>query len=118
MLLLKLSLAHARAFSPPHRTAPSPIASPQSTCNVDDPYYDYAGAFRGVVEGACDVAFTKHSIPLEDTAINRVRRVGVAGVVLSTVVGHHHDRMQCNSSSDHCSSGPEADCCQTKHTAD
>lgn len=31
----------------------------QGNCTETDPYYDYAGTFRGVVEGACDVGFTK-----------------------------------------------------------
>lgn len=34
-------------------------------CTTADAYYDYQGAFRGVVEGACDVAFTKFTIPAE-----------------------------------------------------
>lgn len=34
-------------------------------CTEADAYYDYAGAFRGLVEGACDIAFTKHTIPVK-----------------------------------------------------
>ncbi|KAG0601611.1 hypothetical protein M758_11G125800 [Ceratodon purpureus] len=34
-------------------------------CTTADDFYDYEGAFRGVVEGACDVAFTKFTIPAE-----------------------------------------------------
>jgi hypothetical protein len=32
-------------------------------CTTADDYYDYEGAFRGVVEGACDIGFTKFIIP-------------------------------------------------------
>ncbi len=31
-------------------------------CSKSDAYWDYAGAFRGVVEGGCDVAFTKSTV--------------------------------------------------------
>lgn len=34
-------------------------------CTTTDDFYDYEGAFRGVVEGACDIAFTKFTIPGE-----------------------------------------------------
>ncbi|KAG0557439.1 hypothetical protein KC19_11G130300 [Ceratodon purpureus] len=34
-------------------------------CTAADAYANYEGAFRGVVEGACDVAFTKFTIPAE-----------------------------------------------------
>lgn len=36
-----------------------------TACTTSDDYYDYEGAFRGVVEGACDIAFTKFTIPAE-----------------------------------------------------
>lgn len=29
-------------------------------CTEDSPYYDYAGTIRGLNDGVCDVAFTKH----------------------------------------------------------
>lgn len=32
-------------------------------CTQEDEYYDYHGAFRGLVEDSCDIAFTKHSVP-------------------------------------------------------
>lgn len=32
-------------------------------CTEGSPYFDYAGTLRGVMEGACDVAFTKHDVP-------------------------------------------------------
>ncbi|KAI7836214.1 hypothetical protein COHA_009895 [Chlorella ohadii] len=34
-------------------------------CTAQDPYFDYPGAVRCLMEGAGDVAFTKHSTPLE-----------------------------------------------------
>ncbi|KAG0622627.1 hypothetical protein M758_3G112300 [Ceratodon purpureus] len=34
-------------------------------CTTTDDFYDYEGAFRGVVEGSCDIAFTKFTIPAE-----------------------------------------------------
>lgn len=48
----------------------------KTSCDESDKYYDYGGAFRGVVEGACDIAFTKHTIvaqyslggPTQDTS--------------------------------------------------
>lgn len=42
-------------------------------CTEADDYYDYEGAFRGVVEGACDIGFTKHVIP-EQYALNGVNQ--------------------------------------------
>lgn len=36
-----------------------------TACTTSDDYYDYEGAFRGVVEGSCDIAFTKFTIPSE-----------------------------------------------------
>lgn len=38
-----------------------------SNCSSTDLYAGYEGAFRGLVEGSCDVAFTKHSIPTSYT---------------------------------------------------
>ncbi|XP_024515470.1 serotransferrin [Selaginella moellendorffii] len=35
----------------------------KSGCSEDDDYYDYSGAFRCLVEGGGDIAFTKHTIP-------------------------------------------------------
>lgn len=31
-------------------------------CSEDSPYYDYAGTVHGVMEGVCDVAFTKQDV--------------------------------------------------------
>lgn len=33
-------------------------------CSESDPYYDYSGTLRGLIEDACDVAFTKQDVPL------------------------------------------------------
>lgn len=63
----------------------------QGDCSADDPYADYPGTLRCVMEGAGDVAFTKHNIALEYSrdgttpqpwsTLNRVRSwaAGVAG---------------------------------------
>lgn len=37
----------------------------RSGCTTKDEYYDYQGAFKGVIEGACDVGFMKFTIPAE-----------------------------------------------------
>ena len=37
----------------------------QGDCSTTDPYADYAGTLRGVMEGGCDVAFTKHTVPMQ-----------------------------------------------------
>ncbi len=37
-------------------------------CTEADPYYDYAGSFRCLVEGKGDVAFTKHDTVLKYAA--------------------------------------------------
>jgi hypothetical protein len=39
----------------------------QGDCTINDPYVDYPGALRCLMEGSGDVAFTKHTIPLEYT---------------------------------------------------
>lgn len=36
-----------------------------ANCSATDIYSDYAGTIRGVMEGACDAAFTKHDTMLE-----------------------------------------------------
>jgi melanoma-associated antigen p97 len=36
-------------------------------CTEDSPYYDYAGTMRGLMDGVCDVAFTKETVPLTYT---------------------------------------------------
>lgn len=37
----------------------------QNACGADDPWADYDGVVRGVIEGGCDVGFTKHTTVLE-----------------------------------------------------
>lgn len=36
-------------------------------CTEASPYYDYPGTMRGLMEGVCDVAFTKETVPLTYT---------------------------------------------------
>lgn len=38
------------------------------TDTAGEPYQDYPGTFRGLVEGACDVAFTKHTTAIDYAA--------------------------------------------------
>ncbi len=42
-----------------------PLSSLQGDCSAQDPYADYPGALRCMMEGAGDVAFTKHNIAPE-----------------------------------------------------
>jgi hypothetical protein len=37
----------------------------QDACSPEDPWADYEGVVRGVMEGGCDVGFTKHTTVLE-----------------------------------------------------
>lgn len=37
----------------------------QTNCTDADEYFNYPGTIRGLMEDACDVAFTKHETPLE-----------------------------------------------------
>lgn len=37
----------------------------QGDCSTDDIYSDYPGPLRGLMADACDVGFTKQTIPLE-----------------------------------------------------
>jgi hypothetical protein len=37
----------------------------QEACGPNDPWADYEGVVRGVIEGGCDVGFTKHTTVLE-----------------------------------------------------
>lgn len=43
----------------------TPLHCVQGDCTDEIPYFDYAGTIRGLVEEQCDVAFTKHTTPLE-----------------------------------------------------
>ena len=37
----------------------------QGDCSATDPYADYQGTLRGVMDGGCDIAFTKHTVPMQ-----------------------------------------------------
>jgi hypothetical protein len=37
----------------------------QEACGPNDPWADYEGVVRGVIEGGCDVGLTKHTTVLE-----------------------------------------------------
>jgi hypothetical protein len=37
----------------------------QGDCSATDPYADYEGTLRGVMDGGCDIAFTKHTVPMQ-----------------------------------------------------
>jgi hypothetical protein len=41
------------------------VRGAQGDCSETDPYADYEGTLRGVMEGGCDVAFTKHTVPMQ-----------------------------------------------------
>ena len=75
----------------------------QGDCSAQDPYADYPGALRCVMEGAGDVAFTKHNIapeyardgskPADWSSINKVRTLDLTSKVsractCSKVLGH------------------------------
>lgn len=49
-------------------------------CTQEDIYYDYEGAFRGVVEDSCDIAFTKHSIPIDYASNGQYAQTGWTGL--------------------------------------
>jgi hypothetical protein len=62
-------LAAPRAPPSPHppylNRMPRPATLLQGDCSPTDLYADYPGTLRGLTEGACDVAFTKETVPLE-----------------------------------------------------
>ena len=55
------------SLTPPilSNSVPCPATLLQGNCSSTDLYADYPGTLRGLMEDACDVAFTKETVPLE-----------------------------------------------------